>query len=114
MKSITITYTAPVAPAAQPIDQICAIFEPTNAAADNAAFDGTYYDTNVKGWGEATTIEQFMKDSIAHPGVIAALRKAIAAGTYTFTTDEKEALYYGEVAPAVVDQGFVITVADAQ
>lgn len=115
MKSITIAYTAPVAPVANPVDQICAIFQPTNAACDNAAFAGTYYDTNVEGWGTATTLEQFMKDSVAHPGLIAALRKAVADGTYTFTTEDNDLiLYMGEVAPAVVDQGFVITIADAE
>ena len=110
MKNVTITFTAPEAPVAQPVDQICSVFLPTNAAADNAAFDGTYYDTNVYGWTVAETLEQFMKDSVAHPGLIAALRKAIADGTYTFEADEKEALYIGEVAPALADQGFTFEV----
>jgi len=114
MKKVTITFTAPVAPAAQPVDQICSIFLPTNAAADNAAFDGTYYDTNVYGFEYAETLEQFMKDSVAHPGLVAALRKAIADGSYEFEADEKEALYMGEVAPALADQGFQFEIADAE
>lgn len=114
MKLITITYTAPVAPQAQPIDEIFARFVPTNAAADNPVFDGTYYDTNVKGWGEATTIEQFMKDSVAHPGLIAILRKAIADGSYSFESDDLDLIVYlGEVAPAVAGEGFVIEIADS-
>ena len=113
-KNITITYTAPVAPSAQVVDPICRMFHPDNAAADNAAFAGTYYDTNVDGWTQATTLEDFMKDCVAHPGLVAALRKAAADGTYTFEATDKEALYLGEVAPAVVDQGYVINISDVE
>lgn len=110
-KTITITYTAPVAPSIQVVDPICRMFEPNNAAADNAAYAGTYYDTNVDGWTQATTLEDFLKSCVAHPGLIAALRKAAADGSYEFEATDKEALYLGEVAPAVKDQGFVIEIA---
>ena len=111
-KNVTITYTAPVAPSAQVVDPICRMFLPNNAAADNAAYAGTYYDTNVDGWTQATTLDDFMKSCVAHPGLIAALRKAAADGTYTFETTQEEALFLGEVAPAVKDQGFVIEIED--
>lgn len=111
-KQITITYTAVTAPVENSTN-ICAIFVPTNAAADAAAFAGTYYDTNVYGYGEATTLEAFMSQMVAHPGLIAAFRKAINDGTYTFQAEDKEALYLGEVAPAVADQGIKIVIADA-
>ena len=111
MATIKIAYSAIAAPVAQPVDQICAMFLPTNAAADNAAFEGTYYDTNVEGFGEGTSIEKFFKDSVAHPGLIAALKLAMEKGEYTFeTTDEKTIMYLEEVADAVADQGFEITV----
>lgn len=111
MATITIAYTAPEAPVAQPVDQIFAMFVPTNAAADNAAFEGTYYDTNVKGWGEGMSIQEFFQKSIAHPGLIAALKLAMENGEYEFDTDdEKTIMYLEEVADAVADQGFEITV----
>ena len=111
MAQITITYTAISAPAADATEQICAVYLPTNAAADNAVFDGTYYDTKVQGFGEATPVEKFFADSVAHPGLIAALKLAVANGEYAFETeDEKTIMYLEEVAPAVADQGFVIEV----
>lgn len=115
-KKITITFTAPVAPAAQPINEICRMFLPNNAAADNAAFDGTYYDTNVAGMAGGITVEQFIAGSVAHPGLIAMLKQAMASSTGKYeavTEDEKLILYLGEVAPAIADQGFVIVIADA-
>ena len=90
MKKVTITFTAPVAPAAQPVDQICSIFLPTNAAADLPAFEGTYYDTNVAGFGEGMSIEKFFADSVAHPGLIAALKLAVANGEYAFETEDEK------------------------
>lgn len=111
MATIKIAYTAIAAPTVQPVDQICAMFLPTNAAADNAAFEGTYYDTNVEGWGEGTSIEKFFKDSVAHPGLVAALKLAMENGEYEFDTDDfKTIMYAEEVADAVADQGFEITV----
>lgn len=113
-KKVTITYTAISAPSADTAAQICATFVPTNAAADNAAFDGTYYDTNVAGVGEGMAVETFIKNSIAHPGLVLALKEAIANGTFEYTVDDElEAAYLEEVGSAVADQGFKITVADS-
>lgn len=128
-KTITITYTAIAAPAAKPIvPQICDIFVPDNNASRQAAFAGTYYDTNVAGFGEATPIEAYMKQMVAHPGLVAALRAAVRAlevaqaedpeateGVYTYTeATELDALYAEEVAPALEKNGFTIEVADAE
>lgn len=111
MATISIAYTAPVAPAADAVQQICATFVPNNAAADNAVFDGTYYDTNVYGFGEGTTLEQFFANSIAHPGLIAALKFAMKDGSYQFDTDdEKTIMFMEEVIAPLADQGFEITV----
>lgn len=110
-KNITITYVAPVAPVEGSAAQICRTFEPNNAAADYPAVAGTYYDTNVPGFGIAEPLESFMAKMVAHPGLVAALRKAIADGTYAFEADEKEALYFGELKPALADQGFTIEIA---
>lgn len=114
-KDITITYSAVTAPSAQIGAQICGTYAPNNAAADLAPFDGTYYDTNVAGFGEGMTIETFFANSVAHPGLVLALKNAIKDGTYTFTTDDQDEIdYLGEVASAVADQGFEIEIEDHQ
>ena len=111
MATVNIKYTAIAAPTADLVNQICAIFVPTNAAADNAAFEGTYYDTNVAGFGEGMAAEKFFKDSVAHPGLIAALKRAVEDGEYEFDTEDNDTIMYlEEVADAVADQGFEITV----
>lgn len=118
-KTITIKYTAIAAPADQNVADIAPNFYPGNAACDLPVFDGTYYDTNVYGIGEIESLEALVAKFVAHvatPGsasVVAALRKAVKDGTYTFTAEnENEALYWGEIAPAVADQGFEITLGE--
>ena len=113
MATIKIVYTAISAPAADAVNQICATFVPNNAAADNAAFEGTYYDTNVSGIGSGMALESFFAQSVAHPGLIAALKLAVANGEYEFDTeDEGTIMYLEEIVStgAVADQGFEITV----
>jgi len=111
MATIKIVYSAIDAPTASVVNQICATFVPTNAAADNAVFEGTYYDTNVAGMGEGMAAEKFFKDSVAHPGLVLALKKAVEDGEYEFDTDDNDTIMYlEEVADAVADQGFAITV----
>ena len=111
MATITITYTAVSAPVADAVAQICAVFVPTNAAADLAPFEGTYYDTNVEGFGEGMSIEKFYADSVAHPGLVAALKLAVKNGEYSFDTDDADMIMYlEEVADAVKSQGFDIQV----
>jgi len=111
MAQITIKYTAISAPAADAVAQICATFVPTNAAADLPAFEGTYYDTNVAGFGESMALEAFFQASVAHPGLILALKNAVKSGEYTFDTEDNDMIMYlEEVASAVASQGFEITV----
>ena len=112
-KTITITYTAITAPAANAVQQICDVYYPANNASRNPAFDNTYYDTNVEGFGEATTLEAFMAQMVAHPGLVAALRAAIRDGSYTYEGTEEDALYIAELTPALAPQGFTFEVADA-
>jgi len=111
MATIKIVYTALTAPTASLAAEICSVFVPTNAASDLAPFEGTYYDTNVEGVGEGMSIEKFFKDSVAHPGLIAALKLAVENGEYEFDTDDIDTIMYlEEVTDAVADQGFEITV----
>jgi len=106
MATITITYTKPVDESVVPASQICATYVPANAAADNAVFDGTYYDTNVPGFGAGMTPEEFFNAQVAHPGLIAALRAAMRAGSYDWEATDADVQYVGEIAPALKDQGF--------
>lgn len=111
MATIKITYTAIEAPNAELVAQICATFVPTNAAADLPVFEGTYYDTNVAGFGEGMSIEKFFANSVAHPGLVLALKLAVENGEYEFNTDDvKTIMYLEEVKDAVADQGFEIEV----
>ena len=110
MATITITYTKPVDASVVPASQICAVFVPTNAAADNKSetggIPGSYYDTNVAGFGSLLTAEEFFNQQVAHPGLIAALRAAMRAGSYDWEATDAEVQYVGEIAPALAEQGF--------
>ena len=113
MATVSITYTALNAPVEPSTPQICDILTRYNNASSMAVFDGTYYDTRVApGIGEATSLADFVGAAVAHPGIIAILRKAVADGTFEFeTTDTNEIVYWGELAPALKNEGFDITVA---
>lgn len=100
----------PVSP--ESVAQICNVFYPNTAAADLEVFEDTYYDTNVDGFGEIGSLEQFMAQMVAHPGLNIYLRKAIRDGQYEFTTqDEKMYLFLEECAPALAPQGIIFTFA---
>lgn len=124
MATITITYTAPTVFEANATQQIFGVWAPATTASDNAAFEGTYYDTNK--WDEgkfpyATSLEKFLADQVAHPGLIAALRAAVRAyvpaqgdtpakaGTYNWVATDADLLYIEELEPALKDQGFEFT-----
>ena len=116
MATITITYT----PAVQftndkATEQIFAQWNPAKTASDNAAFAGTYYQTNVWDNGEfpyATSLEAFLDSQVAHPGLIAALRAAVRAESHTYDWEatDADALYVEELEPALKDQGFTFAV----
>ena len=114
MASITITYTAPVKFANDSAtQQIFGVWNPATTASDNAVFEGTYYDTNRWDNGEfpyATSLQAFLDSQVAHPGLIAALRAATRAGSYTWEATDADALYIEEVAPALADEGFAFSV----
>ena len=114
MATVSIVYTALNAPVEPITPQICDILTRYNNAASMSVFDGTYYDTRVApGIGEATSLVDFVGEAVAHPGIIAFLRKAVADGSFEFETDDpNDIVYWGELAPALKNEGFVITVAD--
>ena len=121
MATITITYT-PVAPFAdaKATEQIFSVFTPAKTASDNVKFENTYYQTNVWDNGEfayATSLDAFLAQQVAHPGLIAALRAAVRAfdadsgkGVYNWEATADDALYVEELNPALKDQGFELSV----
>lgn len=110
MATITITYTAPTVFANDAAtQQIFGVWNPATTASDNAAFDGTYYDTNKWDKGEfpyATSLQAFLDAQVAHPGLIAALRAAVRAGSYAWDASAEDVLYVEELEGALKDQGF--------
>ena len=117
MATITITYTPAktfVTDAAT--QQIFGVWNPATTASDNPVFADTYYQTNVWDNGEfpyATSLEKFLADQVAHPGLIAALRTAVRSydaakgtGTYEWDASADDALYIEELSGALADQGF--------
>lgn len=112
MATITITYTAPTVFAKDAAtQQIFGVWAPATTASDNAAFEGTYYDTNKWDNGEfpyATSLKAFLDAQVAHPGLIAALRAAVRSesGTYAWDASAEDVLYVEELEGALKDQGF--------
>ena len=54
---------------------------------------------------------KFIQESVAHPGLVLALKMAFENGEYAFETEDvKTIMYLEEVADAVKDQGFTIEV----
>ena len=116
MATITITYTPTVGFTTDAAtEQIFAVWNPAKTASDNAVFNDTYYQTNVWDNGEfpyATSLEAFLAQQVAHPGLIAALRAAVRAEghTYDWAATDADALYIEELGPALADQGFTFAV----
>ena len=108
MATITITYVKPVYATLSPVAQICATFVPTNAAADSetASIKGSYYDTNVEGFGDGLSADAFWNEQVAHPGLVAALRAAMRTGSYDWEATDADVQYVAEIAPALKEQGF--------
>ena len=110
MANITITYTPATTFANDAAtQQIFSVWNPAATASDNAAFEGTYYDTNKWDKGEfpyATSLQAFLDAQVAHPGLIAALRAAVRAGSYTWVATDADLLYVEELEGALKDQGF--------
>ena len=117
MATITITYTPATGfKTDSATQQIFGVWNPATTASDNVKFADTYYQTNKWDNGEfpyATTLEQFLADQVAHPGLIAALRAAVRAydeetgkGIYVWTASDDDALYVEELEGALKEQGF--------
>ena len=113
MASITIKYTEPVAPVEGDVQQICALFLPTNSYVDGEPYEGTIWDTNVEGFGTFETLAEYLSKITSAPNVLILFKAAIAAGEDGVTfeeSDPKQVVYYQELGKALADYGFEVTV----
>ena len=112
--TVNIKYNGPADPGAvRLVSPICAIYTPTNSYVDTAAYDGTVYDTNVKGMGSINVMEPYATTSFPYPVPLAQFKLAVVGtdNEVEFTVDTyMEAFWYMDAGRALADQGFVVTV----
>lgn len=114
MYTINIKYAAPAVEVVNGGVGIARLHTPGASYVDSKAYAGTAYDTNVEGFGTATTLEDYLNSMTAHPGIVAALRQAMKEGEFVIEgADWKDHVYALEIAPALAAQGFTITSAAA-
>ena len=124
--TVTIKYAGVQTPESIPfVSPICSLFLPTNAYIDTAAYAGTVYDTNVKGFGKIDLMDPYADTSFPFPVPLAQFKLAVVGEDVldgedqptgekqvVFTVDSyTEAFYYMEAGKALADQGFTVTVA---
>lgn len=112
MATITIKYTAPVAPAEQQVADIAPMFKLGDSYIDTDAYDGTVYDTNVKGFGTWEGLVSWIESITMHPGILILFKAAVRDGSATTEeTDTKIVEYFKEIGSALKDAGFTVEVA---
>lgn len=112
--SITIAYAGPANPTDLRIPApIYPVYVPSNSYVDTAAYDGTVYDTNVKGMGSINILEPYASTAFPFPVPLAQFKVAVISDSneVTFTVETyMEAFYYTEAGKALASQGFTVTV----
>ena len=108
--TVTITYAGPANPSDLRIPApIYPIYVPSNSYVDTAAYDGTVYDTNVKGFGYINVMEPYATTNFPFPVPLAQFKVAVVgeSNEVTFTVETyMEAFYYMEAGRALASQGF--------
>lgn len=108
---VSIAYNAPTPGIVGLASPIFATYAPTNSYVDTAAYDGTVYDTNVKGFGSIAAAEPFASTSFPYPVPMAQFKVAATGSLVSFIVDDyKEAFYYEETGKALAAQGFSVAV----
>lgn len=115
---IKITYNGPAKPESiRFVAPICPIYCPCNSYTDTTGYDGTVYDTNVKGFGEIDVMEPYASTSFPFPVPLAQFKVAVTASNsdspkyVEFDVDTyMEAFWYKQAGVALADQGFVVEV----
>lgn len=112
--NVTITYTAPVAPA----DVTLALFSiwTPSSYVDSQGYNSSVYDTNKPGFGTIAVPEPYATTSFpsASPLFQFKVATAVASGINAFSTDSfSEAMWYAQAGKDLASQGFTVTVAKA-
>lgn len=118
---IRINYTGPAKPEnIRFVSPICPIYCPCNSYADTQAYEGTCYDTNVRGFGKIDVMEPYASTAFPFPVPLAQFKIAVigADGTNSKGEDCKyvefevatymEAFFYIQAGIALADQGFEV------
>lgn len=120
--TVTIKYAAPVAPETNlPLHPITAEYKLGTSYVDDTTFRadaGEAYSKNIYNLGiPAEALETYLKGVTVHKGVLLVLKSAMIAQnaattgiTYDVETDDDK-LYWEQLATALKDNGFTITVA---
>ena len=120
--TVTIKYAAPVAPETNlPLHPITAEYKLGTSYVDDTTFRadaGEAYSKNIYNLGiPAEALETYLKGVTVHKGVLLVLKSAMIAQnaattgiTYDVATDDDK-LYWEQLADALADNGFTITVA---
>lgn len=117
--TVKITYKGPANPDTVMLaSPICQTFMPTNSYGDTKAYEGTVYDTHVKGFGFINVMEPYASTAFPYPVPLAQFKLATVGtddkkGGHTVTFDVEtymEAFWYTEAGKELADQGFTVTV----
>ena len=120
--TVKIVYAGVPAPTNIPfVSPIASLYVPSNSYVDTPAYAGTVYDTNVEGFGQLNIMEPYATTSFPFPVPLAQFKLAVV-GTdgddgkeVEFTVDSyEEAFWYMEAGKALADQGFTVTVTEAE
>lgn len=126
--NVKITYAGPAVPEAErAVSPISGTYAPTNSYTETVAYDGTVYDTNVRGWGSIDIPEPYASTSFPFPVPMAQFNVAVIGedvmGDDGEPTGEKfiefevetyeQAFYYMETGKALAGQGFTVEVTKA-
>lgn len=125
--TVTIKYTGVSGQVAIGPAPIARLWNPDGSYIDSAAYEGTVYDTNVEGWGEVPAVAPYDSTSIPYPVALAQFKLAtvgedlldgeenVIGKQVSFTVDDyKEAFYYKTIGEQMADQGFEVTVEEAE
>lgn len=125
---VTIKYAGPTSPESiRFASPVCSCFTPCNSYVDTAAYAGTVYDTNVKGFGSIDLMEPYASTAFPFPVPLAQFKLAVigedVVGKSGKATGEKqvvfevasymEAFWYIQAGAALADQGFTVTAEEA-
>ena len=120
--TVKIVYAGVPAPENIPfVSPIASLYVPSNSYVDTPAYAGTVYDTNVEGFGQLNIMEPYATTSFPFPVPLAQFKLAVV-GTdgdggkeVEFTVDTyEEAFWYMTAGNQLKDQGFTVTVTEAE